>query len=143
MRGADRLKQIRAPQDNPFIKEIYQRWLGEPGSEVGHHALHTTYASRKRIYDEDIAVVPAERATMNITVCVGTSCYLRGSYDVIRVLTELIEEHRLADRVKLEATFCLEQCDRGPSVVIDGQLLERVTVECVPKIFEEMVVKGL
>ncbi|MFW0860343.1 MAG: [FeFe] hydrogenase, group A [Dehalococcoidia bacterium] len=140
MQGADRLQQIRAPQDNPFIKELYQRWLGEPGSDVAHHALHTAYASRRRVYEQYIPVVAAERPTTDIRVCVGTSCYLRGSYGVIQELSSLIEKHQLTDRVNLQATFCLEQCDRGPSVVIDGRLLEGVTAERLPAIFEEMVV---
>ncbi|MCL0082139.1 NAD(P)H-dependent oxidoreductase subunit E [Dehalococcoidia bacterium] len=80
---------------------------------------------------------------MDIKVCVGTSCYLRGSYGLIQKLTALIEKQQLTDRVNLEATFCLEQCDRGPSVVIDGHLLEGVSEEHLPAIFEEMVVKNL
>ncbi|GFP37106.1 NADP-reducing hydrogenase subunit HndD [Candidatus Hakubella thermalkaliphila] len=143
MRGADRLKQIRTVQDNPFIEELYQRWLKQPGSDAAHHALHTTYASRRRVFGQFIPVVAAERPTVDIKVCVGTSCYLRGSYGVIQKLIDLIEKQQLTDRVNLEATFCLEQCDRGPSVVIDGHLLEGVAEERLPAIFEEMVVKAL
>ncbi|MCI2425482.1 [FeFe] hydrogenase, group A [Candidatus Acetothermia bacterium] len=143
MRAADRLKQIRTVQDNPFISELYQQWLKEPGSDVAHHALHTTYASRRRVFEQFIPVVAAERPTMEIQVCVGTSCYLRGSYGVIQELAALIEKQGLSDRVNVQATFCLEQCDRGPSAVIDGQILEGVTEERLPAIFEEMVVKKL
>jgi len=143
MRGADKLQQIRAPQDNLFIKELYQRWLEQPGSDVAHHALHTGYTSRRRVFEQFIPVVAAERPAVDIKVCVGTSCYLRGSYGVIQELAALIEKQQLTDRVNLQATFCLEQCDRGPSVVIDGHLLEGVTEERLPAIFEEMVVKNL
>jgi NADH-quinone oxidoreductase subunit G len=139
MQAADRLKQIRTVQDNPFIGELYQRWLKEPGSDVAHHALHTTYTSRRRVFGQFIPVVSAKRPTIDIKVCVGTSCYLRGSYGVIQELTALIERRQLTDRVNLEATFCLEQCDRGPSVVIDGQLLQGVTEERLPAIFDEMI----
>ncbi|MBT9137554.1 MAG: NADP-reducing hydrogenase subunit HndC [Syntrophomonadaceae bacterium] len=143
MRGADRLQQLRTSQDNPFIKELYQQWLGEPGSKVAHQALHTTYSSRRRVYEQYIPVVAAEKPITDIKVCVGTSCYRRGSYEVIQKLNSLIEKHELTDRVNLQAVFCLEQCDRGPSVVIDGRLLEGVTAERLPAIFEEMVIKNL
>ncbi|MCL0089928.1 [FeFe] hydrogenase, group A [Dehalococcoidia bacterium] len=143
IRGADKLQQIRAPQDNLFIKEVYQRWLEQPGSDVAHRTLHTGYTSRRRVFGQFIPIVAAERPVVDIKVCVGTSCHLRGAYGVIQELTALIEKQQLTDRVNLEATFCLEQCDRGPSVVIDGHLLEGVTEERLPAIFEEMVVKNL
>jgi NADH-quinone oxidoreductase subunit G len=143
MQGADKLQQIRTPQDNLFISELYQRWLKEPGSDVAHHALHTTHTSRRRVFGQFIPVVLAERPTIDIKVCVGTSCYLRGSYGIIQKMAALIEKQQLTDRVNLQATFCLEQCDRGPSVVIDGQLLQGVTEEVLPAFFEEMVVKNL
>jgi len=142
MRAADRLQQIHAPQDNLFIKEVYKKWLNQPGSDSAHHALHTTYASRRRVFEQDISVVAAERPTMDIKVCVGTSCYLRGSYAIIQELAALIDQHNLTERVNLGATFCLEQCDRGPSVVIDGHLLEGVTKERLPVIFKERVMNS-
>jgi len=143
MRGADRLKEIRTVQDNPFVKEVYERWLEQPGSQVACQTLHTTYTSRRRVFGQFIPVVTAERPAVDVKVCVATSCYLRGSYGVIQELVALIEKQGLADRVNLEATFCLEQCDRGPSVVINGYLLEGVTKERLPVIFEEMVMNSL
>ena len=43
---ADEAKTIRKSHDNPVIKEVYETYLGEPGSEKAHHILHTTYVKR-------------------------------------------------------------------------------------------------
>ena len=42
----DEAKAIRKSHDNPIIKEVYETYLGEPGSEKAHHILHTTYVKR-------------------------------------------------------------------------------------------------
>ncbi|HCD42963.1 MAG TPA: ferredoxin [Lachnoclostridium sp.] len=43
----DAAKTIRKSHENPAIKELYESYLGEPGSEKAHHLLHTTFVKRK------------------------------------------------------------------------------------------------
>ena len=43
----DAAKTIRKSHENPAIKELYETYLGKPGSEKAHHLLHTTYVKRK------------------------------------------------------------------------------------------------
>lgn len=43
----DKADTIRKSHENPAIKELYETYLGEPGSEKAHHLLHTTYVKRK------------------------------------------------------------------------------------------------
>lgn len=43
----DEAKTIRKSHENPAIKELYDTFLGEPGSHKAHHLLHTTYVKRK------------------------------------------------------------------------------------------------
>ena len=38
---------------------------------------------------------------MNIKVCVGSSCHLKGSYEVIQSLKKYIEDNKLEDKVEL------------------------------------------
>ena len=45
--GEDAAKTIRKSHENPAIKELYETYLGKPGSEKAHHLLHTTYVKRK------------------------------------------------------------------------------------------------
>lgn len=55
-----------------------------------------------------------------LKVCVGSACHVRGSYNVIDTLTNLIVEERLEDVVELKACFCLNNCLEGVSASIEG-----------------------
>jgi NADP-reducing hydrogenase subunit HndD len=43
----DEAKAVRKSHDNPYLKKLYEEYLGEPGSEKAHHLLHTTYAPKE------------------------------------------------------------------------------------------------
>lgn len=44
----DRNKPIRKSHENPFIKVLYNEYLGEPNSEKAHRLLHTHYFDKKK-----------------------------------------------------------------------------------------------
>lgn len=50
---------------------------------------------------------------MEIYVCIGSSCHLKGSYNIINAFKELIAEYKLEDQVSLNASFCLGHCQHG------------------------------
>ncbi len=60
---------------------------------------------------------------MILSVCVGSSCHLKGSYDVIEEFKKLIEEHNVADKIELRACFCLGRCADGVSVKADDNYI--------------------
>ena len=43
---------------------------------------------------------------MKITVCIGSSCHIKGSRQVVEQLQYLIAENNLGDKVELGGTFC-------------------------------------
>lgn len=57
---------------------------------------------------------------MNIKVCVGSSCHLKGSYDVIQTLKDILKKYDVEDLVELQASFCLGHCAKGVNVKTDG-----------------------
>lgn len=57
---------------------------------------------------------------MILSVCVGSSCHLKGSYDVIETFKRLIEKHGVADKIELRACFCLGRCSNGVAVKADN-----------------------
>lgn len=59
---------------------------------------------------------------MKITVCIGSSCHLKGSRQVVEQLQKLIADNNLKDRVELSGTFCMNNCQRGVSATLDGTL---------------------
>ena len=56
---------------------------------------------------------------MKITVCIGSSCHIKGSRQVVEQLQTLIREYGLGDKVELAGTFCMGKCDQGVCVTID------------------------
>lgn len=59
---------------------------------------------------------------MELRVCIGTSCHLRGSYNVIQTFQHLIEEKALHDKIDLKAAFCMNACQAiGVSLSFNGE----------------------
>ncbi len=75
---------------------------------------------------------------MKITVCIGSSCHVKGSRQVVRALQQLIADNQLEDKVELGGTFCLSNCQKGVCVTVDDVLFS-VTPENVGEFFQENV----
>ena len=58
---------------------------------------------------------------MKITVCIGSSCHIKGSRQVVTQLQKLIAENNLGDQVDLGGTFCMGNCQKGVCVTVDGK----------------------
>ena len=76
---------------------------------------------------------------MNIYICVGSSCHIKGSYDIIRLMKEAIAEHQLEDKITLSAAFCLGRCTDGVSVKINDDIVCGVSRESFPEFFKDYV----
>jgi NADH:ubiquinone oxidoreductase subunit E len=70
-----------------------------------------------------------------LEVCVGSSCHLKGSYDVILELKRLIAENSLESRIELKGCFCLGYCKDGVSVRFNGTTYTSVTKDNVGGFF--------
>lgn len=57
---------------------------------------------------------------MTIKVCVGSSCHLKGSYDVIEAFKAVLKKYDVEDVVDLQASFCLGHCAKGVTVSCEG-----------------------
>lgn len=77
---------------------------------------------------------------MKITVCIGSSCHIKGSRRVVQALQELIAENKLEEKVELGGTFCMGQCQQGVCVTVDDAF-HSVTPETVGEFFEKEVLK--
>lgn len=76
---------------------------------------------------------------MKITVCIGSSCHLKGSRQVVEALQRMIAEKNLGDKVELSGTFCMGQCQKGVCVTVND-VFHSVSPETVEKFFEDEVV---
>jgi NADH-quinone oxidoreductase subunit G len=125
---ADKTLDLHKSQENHFVTECYQKYLGEIGGRKAHKLLHTHYHNRRRIADEKLLLgngCQAEKVKVN--VCVGTNCFVKGSQGVLRDLLEKVNEEQLDDRVDVAASFCFEKCEHGPTVQVDGEMHHHCT----------------
>ena len=75
---------------------------------------------------------------MKITVCIGSSCHIKGSRRVVEQLQHLIATNNLADKVELGGTFCMGECQQGVCVTVDDVFFS-VTPETVDEFFKNEV----
>ena len=59
---------------------------------------------------------------MVVTICIGSSCHLKGSRDTISIFQRLVSMHGLSDQVELTGSFCMGQCEKGVCVKVDDEL---------------------
>ena len=79
---------------------------------------------------------------MKITVCIGSSCHVKGSRLVVEQLQNLIKENNLEEKVELGGTFCLGECQKGVCVTVDGEFFS-VTPDTVDEFFNNEVIAKL
>lgn len=75
---------------------------------------------------------------MKITVCIGSSCHIKGSRKVVEQLKNLIAENNLDGKVEIGGTFCLGRCQEGVCVEVDNEFYS-VNAENVGEFFETAV----
>ena len=79
---------------------------------------------------------------MKITICIGSSCHLKGSRLIVEELQRLVREHDLADRVELAGQFCMGNCQKGVCVNLDGETFS-LTPDTARSFFEQEVLARL
>lgn len=75
---------------------------------------------------------------MKVTVCIGSSCHIKGSRQVVEELQHLIADTGLEDKVELGGTFCMGRCQEGVCVTVDGEF-HSVSPDNVKEFFEKEV----
>lgn len=76
---------------------------------------------------------------ITVTVCVGSSCHVKGARDVIERFSEFLSEHDLKDKVELKGAFCMERCGEGFNWQIDDEPLTSATCEEAVQTLRERV----
>jgi len=77
---------------------------------------------------------------MVIQICVGSSCHLKGSSEIVELLQNAIEEHRLEAEITLAGSFCNGVCNRvGVTVQVDDDIHTGITKENFKEFFKENV----
>ena len=75
---------------------------------------------------------------IKVTVCIGSSCHIKGSRQVVEGIRTMIAENGLGEKVELKGTFCLGKCQQGVCVTVDDVFCS-VTPETVKDFFEKEI----
>ena len=75
---------------------------------------------------------------LKITVCIGSSCHIKGSRQVVEQLQKLIAENELGEKVDLGGTFCMGKCQQGVCVTVNDTF-HSVTPDSVTEFFNNEV----
>lgn len=79
---------------------------------------------------------------VDLSICVGSACHLKGSYEVIEKFKRCVEDNNLNDSVVIKAAFCLGHCTEAVSVKFKDKIYS-VVPETAEKFFNEVVKESL
>lgn len=79
---------------------------------------------------------------MTITICIGSSCHIKGSKEVVEKIEKLVEKHDVEGKIELKAAFCMGECLKGVCVKLDEELYSLLPSN-VEKFFYDEVLRRL
>ena len=80
---------------------------------------------------------------ITVTVCVGSSCHIKGAREMISRFNEFLSKEGLQDKVELKGSFCMEQCGEGINWKINDEILSSTSVEEGAEVFRKKVIEAL
>ena len=79
-----------------------------------------------------------------VQVCVGSSCHLKGSQDIVELLESAVKEHGIVDDVVLSGSFCIGKCNRvGVTVQVNDDIHVGVTRENFREFFNKNILSQI
>jgi len=74
-----------------------------------------------------------------ITICVGSSCSIRGSDELASELQRCIEEEGMTDRIEIVGAFCMDDCSKGVSVRVGERQFSGISPEDAEAFFYTVI----
>lgn len=79
---------------------------------------------------------------MVVKICIGSSCHLKGSREVIQNIQKLVLEYNLSELVEIKGEFCMERCLNGVCVQVDQEIYS-VSPESTKEFFQEKILRRI
>lgn len=73
---------------------------------------------------------------VEVQICVGSSCHVKGAYHVVQIFQEMVKTHELEGRIQLKASFCQKSCTEGVTIRIGDRKVSRVSPSNAREVFE-------
>ncbi len=82
---------------------------------------------------------------VNVEICIGSACYVKGSSQVVQTLNELIKENGWEDKVAVKGSFCMKACQNhlGLGIRVNGKQLSQVTAENAKEVLKKEIAEAL
>ena len=66
-----------------------------------------------------------------VQICVGSSCHLKGSPEIVELMQKAIQDYGLQNDVVLSGSFCIGKCNRdGVTIQVNDDV--HVVLDIVP-----------
>ena len=131
----DKKLHLHASGENPYLQQMYEKVLDE---HTAHKLLHTIFGHRKHIeYDEFVVNEATEEKTLDMMFCFGGACLSRGSQELFCELIAYLREKGMVASTEIRANFCNKLCDKGPTIKVNGKMIEKCTIKKIVKEIEK------
>lgn len=78
-----------------------------------------------------------ENEGVEITICMGSSCFSRGNKKTLQAIQEYLKETGRLDQVTFKGSHCFGDCENGPMLKINEQVYQQVTQSSVAGILDQ------
>ncbi len=81
---------------------------------------------------------------MLVQICIGSSCHLKGSQEIVELAQKALKDNKLEDEVILAGNFCLGKCNRiGVTITVDDEVFVGITPSNFDTFFKEKILDKL
>jgi len=80
---------------------------------------------------------------ITVTVCVGSSCHIKGAREMIGCFNDFLTKEHLQDKVELKGAFCMDRCGEGINWKINEEIMTSSSAEDGAKMFQKRVLEEL
>ena len=79
-----------------------------------------------------------------VQICVGSSCHLKGSQEIVELFQKNLEEYKLEGDVVLSGSFCIGKCNRvGVTVQVNDDVHVGITRENFKEFFKTNILDAI
>ena len=121
--ASDRNNQMRKAQENPAVKECYEKYLGgAPASHKAHEVLHTHYVSRPKILDMETDLIRGGLNPVDVELNFAGQNMKNGAEKLMGEVLAKVRENKWTDKVKVKVTF--GKAGENPIVSVAGKAVK-------------------
>lgn len=76
---------------------------------------------------------------LQITICLGSSCFSRGNKQMVEVIQEYLEDIGMKESTTFKGGHCLGNCADGPILIINGKTFHNITPDKAISAIDEVL----